>query len=114
MCRTQLVAEHEPFPADIYLLFAPNQRRAYFLDYGDPYSPIDRTCNILTALIGYPPICARVIRSQDDFRTLIGTSVLYESFGQQEFLEARGRDRPIDAMLAKSIVRGIDPIPWTG
>ena len=46
-------------------------------DYMVPFSPIDRLCNVITLVCGQPPDLCRVIRSSDQFNTLLDTAVLF-------------------------------------
>ncbi|UCC28958.1 MAG: hypothetical protein JSU86_12230 [Phycisphaerales bacterium] len=87
LCEDTGVDDREPFTYHVYVRLDPTETEAYLLDFGDPYSLVDRFSNVLAVLTGQPVSMCRVIWSTDGFASATGTSLVYVSVRQTEFLQ---------------------------
>jgi hypothetical protein len=91
----------EPFYFRSFLQVDARNQDDYLLDYGDPYSLVDRFCNLIAVRQQHPLDLVRIIRSSDRFLTSDSTQILYAPGGQTEFLLR------IDAVLDDDTVSDI-------
>ena len=73
-CGDCRVNGEDPAWCEFFALLAPA--------HGDPridhpFSPLDRLCNVITLACDQPPDLCRVIRSSDQFNTILDTDVLF-------------------------------------
>jgi hypothetical protein len=76
----------DPYIYGAYAIIHPTEETTYLLDYGDPYSTIDRFCNMLVILAQAPMFHTKVIASLDDFQTSSYTHTIHYEGAQSSFL----------------------------
>lgn len=104
LCETQNLDDGSPFMFGVIAQFDPTEDYAFRLDFGDPYSAIDRFANLLVIETGSAINNARIIWSDDDFESAEGTYWIYTHGPQVDFLM---RDYPdfTSAFLAQLTTR---------
>ena len=102
LCSELAIDDGEPFQYQVYANFTPQDSTEYLLDFGDPYSKVDRLCNIIAVIIGEPVSMCRAIWSRHGFLESDGTSLVFTSVGQSEFL-TKGTWPDVSGATAESI-----------
>lgn len=85
LCRENGIDSGDPHSFDSHVRFdGPQAKEA--LDAGDPYSLVDRACNLLTVQFRDPIAFCRVIRSYDAFDSAADTHIAWHYGSQTEFV----------------------------
>lgn len=87
LCRTQSLDEGEPLDFEVMFVLEPSIENRVTWDYGDPYSAIDRLCNVLTIFAETVSCWIRVLDSADHFRTARYAKTIHTSGSQTEWLQ---------------------------
>lgn len=77
----------EPYMFRSFVRFDSTDDHQFPLDFGDPYSHVDRFCNLFALCQQHPIGLARLISSPDDFETSDITETIYVRGGQTDLLE---------------------------
>jgi hypothetical protein len=88
LCEEENCDDGEPLSYRVYLHITATPDHQYFLDFGDPYSIIDRLENTLAIVLSSPMRFSRVIYSDNGFDTALGTVALHSGGPQTDFLES--------------------------
>ncbi|HUW83633.1 MAG TPA: hypothetical protein VMZ31_12645, partial [Phycisphaerae bacterium] len=87
LCSDLQIDDEEPFEYEVYAELRLETPEDHLLDFGDPFSKVDRLCNLIAVTTGTPVGMCRVIWSRDDFLTADGTHLVFASMAQSTFLE---------------------------
>jgi hypothetical protein len=86
LCNEEGLDDFDPYRYEVMLRITANEG----LEYGEPFSRVERICNLITVLTKAPVGMWRVLISRDDFRSAPSASTVEYSVGQTEFLNASG------------------------
>lgn len=92
LCVKEGIDDGEPFGYEVCVRFQPTDEEPHFLNFGDPYSAVDRLSNVLAIVTGRPVGMCRAIWSQGDSESVQRTELVYTIRGQTEFLEGTWPD----------------------
>jgi hypothetical protein len=90
LCSESGIDDGEPFNFDSYVLIEPSEANLFSLDFGNPYSILDRLCNVIAIVLSQPIAMCRAIESNDDFDTCEDTHLIYTYSPQTEWILTGG------------------------
>jgi len=80
----------DPLGYGVYALVEPTARDPHLLEYGDPYSSVDRLCNVLVILSKRPLLHTKAIASIDGFRRCRAMETIHMIGVQSDTLDSDG------------------------